>query len=73
LKENEIAILNTNQHWYGIFKKNGTLYETDSYGEDRLGKKYIDKVPPAGFVQGANGIDNMDCGQRLLTNLITLN
>lgn len=70
LSKNQIAILNSNNHWYAIFEKNGKLYETDSYGRDMLGPKYIDDVPPKSFIQGQNGIDKMDCGSRLLVNLI---
>lgn len=67
LKEGQIAILNTNEHWYGIYKKDGSTYETDSYGTDNL-PHIRDRKPPEYFRQG-RGRDLMDCGQRLLTNL----
>ena len=70
LKEGQIAILNKDVHWYAIFKKDGKLYETDSYGRDLLGPKYKDKLPPKSFIQGNGGVDNQDCGQRALTSLI---
>lgn len=70
LKNGELAILNTNEHWYAIFKKGGKLYESDSYGMDRMGRKYKNKYPPKSFIQGAAGKDQMDCGQRAITNLI---
>ena len=70
LKEGDVAILNTDYHWYGIFKKDGKLYESDSYGMDRLGKRYKDKKPPSYFIQGKGGVDEMDCGTRLISNLL---
>jgi hypothetical protein len=70
LKEGQIAVLNTNEHWYFALRKHGKLYESDSYGIDELGPKYIDIKPPKNFIQGNRGIDNMDCGQRAITNMI---
>lgn len=67
LKEGQIAILNSNQHWYGIYKKNGVIYESDSYGIDEI-PSIKDKKPPIQFRQG-RGKDLMDCGSRLITNL----
>lgn len=68
LKEGQIAILNSNEHWYGLYKRNGKTYETDSYGVDNI-PRIKDKEPPEYFKQG-KGKDLMDCGQRLLTNLM---
>jgi len=67
LKEGQIAILNSNEHWYGVYKKNGVTYESDSYGIDEI-PNIRDKKPPVYFRQG-RGKDLMDCGSRLITNL----
>lgn len=66
----QIAILNTNMHWYVAWKdKNGNLFESDSYGIDELGPKYKDKRPPKTFLQG-KGKDLKDCGSRAIVNMI---
>lgn len=67
LKNGQIAILNTSEHWYGLFKKDGQVYESDSYGIDEI-PRIRDKKPPEYFKQG-RGKDLMDCGSRLISNL----
>jgi hypothetical protein len=51
-------------HWFIAYRKGKTLGEIDSYEEDRLGPKYKDFNIPDSQRQGANGVDNADCGQR---------
>lgn len=66
LKEKEVAILNTGSlHWYAIWKKNGKLYESDSFNIERLGLKYQDAKVESCFVQK---LKDTNCGQRSLSN-----
>jgi len=66
LKEGQVAILNRELHWFGAYRKNGKLYESDSYNIDELGRKYKDKDVGKGFIQPPS---TADCGSRLLVNL----
>lgn len=63
LKEGQFALLNSDLHWTIIYKKNGILYEFDSYGRDMLGRGYRDARFPKSFKQTMN---EMNCGQKSL-------
>ena len=64
LKNGEVAILNTDTHWYPVWKSKGKLYEGDSYNiKNRLGSKYIDYKNPKNFIQGPG---EANCGPRSL-------
>lgn len=64
LKDKEVAILNNGQtHWYSIWKKNGKLYESDSFNIERLGPKYHDAEVPSCLLQK---ITEANCGPRSL-------
>ena len=65
LKEGEVAILNRNVHWFTAFKKNGKLYESDSYNIDELGPKYADWKVDKTWIQKPG---ETNCGQRAILN-----
>lgn len=65
LKEGEVAILNKDVHWWPVWKKDGKLYEGDSFNRDLLGAKYRDVKQPPGFKQKLN---ESNCGPRAITN-----
>jgi hypothetical protein len=67
LKNNDVALLNKNIHWTAIYKKNGKLYEIDSFNRDLLKDQYIDNKLPGGFKQNNN---EANCGQKTIALLI---
>jgi len=73
LNEGESAILNvpSNEHWISIFKKNGKLYEFDSFGRDMLGNGYTDfNTKDDNFDE--QKIWQSDCGQRSVALLMSI-
>jgi hypothetical protein len=71
LKEGECAIINKphNQHWIGIYRKNGILYEYDSFARDMLGSRYKDSDFDGIADQK---IKESNCGQRTISHLVTV-
>ena len=67
LEEGQVCILNKDTHWTATYKKQGKLYEIDSFNRDLLGSKYHDAKVPKSFVQPPF---NTDCGQRAMSELI---
>ena len=69
---NGFIINNKNNHWTAIYKRPGhPIMEYDSYGRDMLPDIKDTKIPIS-EVQGANGIDSGDCGQRTLAKMIQI-
>jgi hypothetical protein len=67
LSEGQVAILNRQIHWTSVYKKNGKLYEIDSYNRDMLGASFKDDKLPSSFKQPFN---TADCGSRTIALLI---
>lgn len=67
LKEGECCIKNTDNHWIAIYRKDGKLYEYDSFGRDMIGKKYKDANK--GIEQ--DPMSNI-CGQMSLSHLLRI-
>jgi hypothetical protein len=69
IKNNTFVILWREGHWFVAYKKDGRLGEADSYGDDRLGRKYKDLKIPKSEVQKD---DEFDCGQNSILNAAKL-
>lgn len=67
LKNGEKFIYNTGNHWIGLFKKKGKLYEFDSFGRDMLGDQFIDSNK-----KEIQKMDESNCGQRTINKLSKL-
>lgn len=63
VKEGEVCIVNKDEHWMGVFREKGKLYEIDSFHLDNLGHDFKDFNVPKDFRQS---IFETNCGQRLL-------
>jgi hypothetical protein len=71
LKKNQFIINNKNIHWTAVYNLNGKVKEFDSYGRDML-RNIDDTFIPINQRQGANQLDEGDCGQRTIAFLLLI-
>jgi len=68
LHPNAFYIINQDNHWRALYKKDNKLHEFDSYNRDILDDIPEGKVAKE-YIQGNGSPDTGDCGQRTLTFL----
>lgn len=72
LNRNQFYILNKDNHWTALVNRNNKVYEYDSYNRDMLDTIPELKIQTAENIQGASGIDDQSCGQRVLAKMHTI-
>jgi len=69
LGRNQFYILNKDMHWTALVNRSGKVKEYDSYNRDLLKQIPELKIQTAEDIQGASGIDDKSCGQRVLAKM----